>query len=466
MENIKTYTGDVVNATSPQISEAEAIENAGFGRYKYDPRMQQSTVTLPGWQGYSTSGNPNAFYQQPPMGYIGQAMNGYTGYQQPQNYGIGMNPYYINMMNNQYGAQPVYQGYNPYAYQQQQMYQQPQYIQIPPLNNRGEFLPPMDYQDKLSNLATEYWMKEQEQMAENQSRYNNYNFGYNYYGSMFNNFYNPIRQEANNIVREMQEEARQNRLEFNYNLGQLAFNLTYGKGNYDEKALEEIYKGKTVENPYSAPEMSNQLYFQMRFQNAQVFDNSSYYQNFHAQVSAQHNSFIDPNANLKEMFDHAGSLWAAYELEDEAHRRRNLTGTYNSQGYKYFIQKSIAERKNGSSIDNRFGSSTYQNPMNVGGSIPAPGTNIMNIYPGNPRKMKDQQSHVVATPSLTKDGNIEVTLSLPQNWGSHAGETLVVNSNESAYDKKREQFNQFLDSIPGSIYGKSNYELKPDSGGG
>lgn len=452
MENIKTYTGEVVDSASPQISEAEAIENAGFGRYKYDPTMQQNTVSLPGWQGYSTSGNPNAFYQQPPMGYIGQAMNGYIGYPQ-QNYGIGMNPYYMNMMNNQYGGQPVYQGYNPYYYQRQvqQQYQQPQYIQIPPLNYRGEYLPPMDYENKLSNLATQYWMKEQEQAVENQNKYNNnYNFGYNYYGSMmYNNFYNPLRQEASNLVREMQEEARNNRINFNLNLAKLAFNLTYGKDNYDEQKVEEIYKGRTIENPYSSPEISNQLYFQQRFQNAQTFDNSSYYQNFHAQISAQHNSIINPNADLKEMFNNAGTLWATYEMEDEMHRRRNLTGTYNSQGYKYFIQKSIAERKNGSSIDQRFNS--YQNPSIIGGSIPAPGTNVMNIYPGNPRKMKDQ-SHVVATPSLDKDGNIEVTLSLPQNWGSHAGETYVVNSNEAAYDKKREQFNQFLDSIPKSIY--------------
>lgn len=439
MEQIKTYTGEVVEATSPSISEQEAIDNAGFGRYKYDPRMTSNTVSLPGWQGYSTSSNPNGFYPQQPMGYIGQAMYGYQ-----TNYGIGMNPY----MNQQYGGRPVYQGYNPYYFQQsqpvvQQQFQQPQYINIPGVNYRGEFLPPLDYETKLSNLANEYWMKEQEQALENQSRYNS-SFGYGYYGNMmYGNFYNPVRQEANTLIYEMQQEARENRLNFNVNLAKLAFNLAYGKDNYDEERMEAIYKGRSIENPYSSPEFSNQIYFQSRFQNAQAYDNSSYYQNFHAQVSAQHNSFIDPNSNMKEMFDKAGSLWAAYEMEDEMHRRRNLTGTYSSQGYKYFIQKSLAERKNNSSIDNRFGT---QVPYNVGSSIPAPG-NVMSIYPSNPRK-----SHVEATPIIDDDGNIQVTLSVPQTFGSHAGQNYIVNANESSYDKKREEFNRFVDSIPKSIY--------------
>ena len=448
MEQIKTYTGEVVPATSPSISEQEAIDNAGFGKYKYDPRSMQSInsqVSLPGWTGYSTSQNPSGFYQQP-MGYIGQAMYGYTN-----NFGIGMNPYY---MNSQYG-QPVYQGYNPYYYQQQQRPQPQQYIQIPPLNYRGEYLPPMDYETKLSNLANEYWMKEQEQIVENQSKGINTNFGYGYYGNMFNNYYNPLRQEAQSIVQKMQEEARENRINFNINLGKLAFNLTYGQGNYDEQALEEIYRGRTIENPYSTPELSNQIYFQQRFANAVPFDNSAYYQNFHAQVTAQHNQYINPNANLKEMFDNAGSLWAMYEMEDEMHRRRNLTGTYNSQGYKYFIQKTIAERNN--KDNNRFGNQMQYNtpPVGIGGSIPAPGTNMMNIYSGNPRK----ESHVEATPSIDNDGNLNVTLSLPQNWGSHAGQTYIVNNNEAAYDKKREEFNRFIDSIPKSIY-----TLKPGGG--
>ena len=424
MENIKTYKGEVVESTSPIISEQEAIDNASFGKYTYDPMSRmQATVSLPGWQGYSTSPNPQ-FYAQQPMGYIGQAIYGYG--QQPQyGYGIGMNPY-------GYGGNPAFQ-----YFQQPQQQQQPQYVQIAPLNYRGEFLPPADYEERLSKLATEYWMKEQEQFVANQNRYNG--FGYNYYGNMmYGGFYNPLRAEASGIVQDMMQEARENRATFNLNLGKLAFNLTYGQGNYDEQQLESIYKGRTIENPYK--DSMSQFQDQNRFANCIPVDNSSYYQAFHAQVSAQHNAIIRPDSDLKHAFDNAGELWAIYEMEDEMHRRRNLTGTYDSDGYKYFIRKTIAERNN--QQDNRF-----SNPSMVGNTIPAPGS--MNIYTSNPR---NGGTHVATVPSLDNQGNMNLTLSIPCNFGSNKGSVYQVNNNEAAYDKKREEFNRFIDSIPKSIY--------------
>lgn len=438
MEQIKTYMGEVVNSTSPTISEQEAIENASFGKYTYDPmsRMQQTMVSLPGWQGYSTSMNPNGFYQQP-MGYIGQSMMGGNG-----NYGLGMNPYIANMYSNQYGANPY--NPNPIYYQQQQP-QCPQNLQIPPLNYRGEFLPPLDYEEKLNKLSNEYWIKEQEEAVKNQRNYNTFGYGYNYYGNyMYGGFYNPLRNEANNIVLSMQQEARENRINFNVNLGLLAMNLAYGKGNYDEEQIESIYRGKIIDNPYGVS--VNQLYEQNRFNNLVPFDNSNYYQAFHSQISAQHNSIIKPDSNLKEMFDHTGELWATYELEEEQHRRRNLLHTYDSNGYKYFIRKAIAERMN--SDQNRFNG--VASPM-INNTIPAPGTcNTLNIFTKNPRLQQD--SHVVSTPSIDSKGNLDVTLSIPCNFGSQQGSNYIVNQNEATYDKKREEFNRFIDSIPRSIY--------------
>lgn len=434
MEQVKTYMGEVVDSTSPTIiSEKEAAENANFGRYTYDPmsRMQQSMVSLPGWQGYSTNPNPNGFYGQPPMGYIGQSMM--MGQQQP--YGIGMNPYYVN-------SNPAFNnGYmygNPLLYQQQ--VQQPQYMQIPPLNYRGEFLPPIDYEDKLNKLSNEFWLKEQEQAVNNPSNYNS--FGYNYYGGWFNNFYNPLRNEANNIIQSMQQEARENRINFNINLGKLAFNLTYGKGNYDEEQLESIYRGRTIDQPFGVS--MSQLYEQNRFANCVPFDNSNIYQAFHSQVSAQHNAIIRPDSNMKEAFEHAGELWAMYEMEDEMHRRRNLQGAYNSDGYKYFIRKSIAER-NQNKDENRFAAS----PM-INNTIPAPPNNGMNIYTSNPR---NGGSHITTIPSIDDKGDMNITLSIPCNFGSMKGSNYIVNQNEAAYDKRREEFNRFVDSIPKSLYG-------------
>ena len=85
----------------------------------------------------------------------------------------------------------------------------------------------------------------------------------------------------------------------------------------------------------------------------------------------------------------------------------------------------------------------------MGNSIPDPGT--LNIYSKNPRN--NTNSHVNAIPSIDKDGNMNMTLSIPCNFGSQKGSTYtVVNANESAYDQKREEFNRFVDSIPKSIY--------------
>ena len=442
MEQIKTVMGEVVDSTSPTISEQEAIENASFGKYTYDPmsRMQQNMVNLPGWQGYSTSMNPNGFYQQQPMGYIGQSMMMGNG----NNYGIGMNPYIANMYVNQYGANP-YMYNNPIYYQQQQP-QQPQSLQIAPLNYRGEFLPPLDYEEKLAKLSDEYWLKEQEEAVKNSKNYNSFGYGYNYYGNyMYGGFYNPLRNEANSIVLSMQQEARENRIQFNVNLGKLAMNLAYGKGNYDEEQLETIYRGKTIDNPFGVS--VSYLNKQNRFANLVPFDNSNLYQAFHNQISAQHNAIINPNSNLKEAFDHAGELWAMYELEEEQHRRRNLTNAYDSNGYKYFIRKTIAERANPN--QGRF--SGASSPI-INNTIPAPGTglNALNIFSKNPR-LQDS-SHVVSTPSIDSKGNIDVTLSIPCNFGNQSGTNYVVNQNEAAYDKKREEFNRFIDSIPRSIY--------------
>ncbi len=434
MENIKTILGDVVGSTSPSISEQEAAENASFGKYNYDPSsrmMQQGVVSLPGWQGYSTSPNPQAFYgQTQPLGYIGQSMmygnNPYYG-------GIGMNPY----MNPYFAQQPMYQ-----------QPQQPPQIQIPPLNYRGQYLPPLDYEEKLAKLANDAWLKEQEQAVNNRAAYNN--FGYNYYGSMMYGAYynNPVRMEANSIIQNMQREAEENRIQFNINLGKLAYNLAYGKGKYNEEQLEQIYRGRTIENPMGVTPQD--LYAEHRFDNCVPFDNSAYYQAFHNQVSAQHNAIIRPDSNMKEAFDHAGELWAMYELEDEAHRRRNFSSSYNLDGYKYFIQKSIAERnaRFNNADDKRFGNqASYYNGFG-GNAVPAPGT--MNIYAGNPRK---GGSFVDAIPSIDNDGNMNLTLSIPCNFGSKQGSTYTVsNANEAAYDKKREEFNRFVDTIPKSIY--------------
>ena len=62
--------------------------------------------------------------------------------------------------------------------------------------------------------------------------------------------------------------------------------------------------------------------------------------------------------------------------------------------------------------------------------------------------------------SLADDGTLNISLNIPCNVGSHAGEVYTVNQNEAEYQERRERFGRFLDSIPGNIYLDNQKEKK------
>lgn len=421
MEKIKIFCGEAVNDASPPNSEQEAVQAASFGAYNYDPTMrstvQPNPVFLNGWSGFSTSQNQN---------------NGFTAMNPPI-----YNPYYYNQPG--LGAMPMY-GYGNPAYQyfqQPTMMQQPQQnlmVHIDGINFRGEYLPPMDYEEKIAELQKEYWIKEQEQYAKQSMQSANYsNFGYNYYGNpYYNNFYqmNSLRSEVSQIISDMQNEARENRKQLNLQLSRLAHNIC--DKEYDETILEEMYTGKDIENPCGMTYAD--LYTQNRFSNLVPFDNSQMYVNQQLAVSAQYSAIIRPDADMKECFENMGVLNAQYELEKEAHRRRDYSSMYDSSdsGYKYFVRKKAAER---------YGQKV--NPTNNNIQSNAPNNNIIIA-----RSMMNQFPTLSNSGALSDDGTLTVTC----NFGSKQGQVYSVNENEAKYDKNRENFNRFLDSIPKSIY--------------
>ena len=63
--------------------------------------------------------------------------------------------------------------------------------------------------------------------------------------------------------------------------------------------------------------------------------------------------------------------------------------------------------------------------------------------------------------NIADDGTLNISLNIPCNVGSHAGEVYTVhNQNEAEYQEKRERFGRFLDSIPGNIYLDNQKEKK------
>lgn len=411
------FTGGEPLDSSPPItmneavSYNEAVENAGFGKYDYDPGMRlmsQPVSLFPGGYGYN---NPQ--FMNPPVG-------------------IGSNPY-----------MPM--NYNPALYYQQQVQQQPQVpttYHIPALNFSGsDYLPPINFEEDIEKLKLDAWMKKEEQDAQqsvNRSNNGIYSgYGYNYYGVPFYNpyQYNSINSEIMQKVNEMQNEARENRIALNIQLSKLAHNVA-GE-TYDESLLEERYRGKTVPIP-GAPKTQLELYEQTRFSNLVEFDNSQFYRNHDMAVSREYNAIIPKNANMEECFKNMGIVYAQYEMEEEQHRRRNGATLYDSDNdsYRYFVRSKAAERyakKNG---------------------IPVPG--VQNTPENFKQNMLNSFSTLSQSAKICEDGTLNITC----NFGSHAGETYTVrNSEEAGYEKDRERFQSFLNSIPGSIY-------TPDPNGG
>lgn len=424
------FTGEVLQtSTSPPfsqdnfISEQEAIQNASFGKYDYDPgaRMMSQPVNLyPGGYGYGSNPQQNSAFSMgnPAFGFMNPPIDPNTGYY-----------------------------YNPYAqaYQEQLKQisaQQVQYF-VQPVNFGGEFLPNLDYNDEIEKLKMEAWQKEQDMVAQN-SVNNPYSGSYfggiNYYGQPYFspfNFYqmNGLNNEISQRINELKEEARENRLALSMRLSKLAHN--YLGEQYNEDDLRERYTGKTIitDTPMSGMTYGDIIEMN-RFNNLVPFDNSQMYRDASEAVSKQYHQFIPEDADMKECFDNMGVVYRVYELEEEKHRRRNKGSLYNANdnSYKYFVRAKAAER--------------YAAQKN-GGSL------INSVNNASPQNMSQMFPTLAQSAKLTDDGTLNVVC----NFGSKAGQVYSVhNSQESEYDQQREAF---INSISQSIYLDS-----PNPGGG
>lgn len=419
------YTGEPINFGSPTNFDQDSLmaeQAASFGKYDYDPgtRMMMSSQPVsiyPGNYGYNT----NVPFMNPPT------------------VGLGSYPY----QNQQYG---YYQGQgNPaiaYMQQQQQNLNTEITYFIKPVNFSGrEYLPLPGFEKQIEELKNKYWNLEQEQIAKDCVDRSNsvygfgYNYGTNYYGTPY--YYNPyqynsMNAEIGNCINRMQEEARQNRVNFSVMISKLAHNIAGHK--IDEAEIRERYTGKTVTAPAGCSMTYADLYQQNKLYNLVPFDNSQQYRDFHAAVSREFNEIIPKGSNLADTLDNMGILGAQYELEKEQHRRRNGGLLYNSDdnSYKYFVRAKAAERyaeKNGGSLTRSvLGSNNPSMPNSLSSSL----------FPTLSQSAK-----------LCDDGTLNITC----NFGSKAGQVYSVhNSQEAGYIQDKERFNNFLNSIPGNIY--------------
>ena len=420
------YTGEPLpNGSPPFLSEfgteAEAIENASFGKYDYDPgnrMMNNQPITItPGGYGYNN----------PVMGGIGMPMMSQMNYQMNNyNYGYG-NPAL------------AYQQQQQMMYMQQQQQSTEVRMFIPPINFSSDYLPSAGFEEEIERMKLEYWAKEQEAIGResvDRQMMNPYGGFQNYYGVPFYNpyQYNAINNEIANRAEQMKREARENRISLNMKLSKLAH--SYLKDGVDDKAIEEMYTGKEVVVPVTPSTVTiHDIYLENKLRNLVPFNNAPIYNEMDLAVSRSFNRFIPEDANMQQTFENMGVVAANYVLEEEQHRRRNGAVLYNSDdnSYKYFVRRKAAERhaqKTGMNIGNNM-----MTPQSESGITPQ---SLMSAFPT-----------LNQTATLTDDGTLNITC----NFGSRAGQTYSVhNSQESRYNMDKERFHKFIDSIPGSIY--------------
>jgi phage terminase small subunit len=438
------YTGEPLQLGSPNLSQTEeAAGMASFGKYNYEPGMnnyaqqpaiQQPVTINPGGYGYNSNNMVPGIGMNPPQPMYYN--NGYYPnmyYNQQQYYPYGYNSGYYPQSNPSYNPSFGYSigGFN--NYQNQQPITS---YRIEPLNPGGnEYLPPADLQDKIDALEMELWKKQQEEdikrSVDGSMIYNN---GYNYYGVPYYNpwQYNNCDMEIRNKIEEIKKDARENRIALNMKLSKLAHNIAGEQ--ISDSAIIERYNGRVVQLPQSAQIDPREYQHQMYLESLVPFDNSAMYREYDAMVSAQHNKFVDPNADAKTAFSNIHALMTEYDIEEEQHRRKDGSRLYNanSGAYSYFVKKKAEER--------------YKAEHGISST---PMGNVPTISHPN----LNQFSTLSRNAELSDDG----TLTIKVPFGEHAGEDYtVVNSQESAYNAKRDQFNSFLNSIPGSIYGNNN----------
>lgn len=412
------YSGEPVQTGSPPFSddksqEYEAASMASFGKYDYDPSRRVTNQIYPGQTGYTPyhmCGLGNPVLNQP-LGYI--------------------NP-----------VQPTYNQFRPY-YQQPQQVQQPKTCHIAGVGSvlNGEFMPPADFDERIEKMKAEYISKQidieaKEFVDRKNSIYNNGYFGTNYYGmSYYNPYqYNSLNAEISKQVEAMKDEARENRMAFNLNLSKLAHNIA--KDGIDSSAIEERYRGRDVNIPTAIVQTPQEYYEYARLANMVPVDNSQQYRDFEASVNRSIREALPENANLEETFKGMNLLMAQWEMEEELHRRRDGSGLYNSKdnAYKHFLRKKAEQRY----------------AVEKGINLPPA---LVGFDAQQARKDFIASSPLSQVSKLADDGTLEVNLTLPCNVGSKAGQMYSCNSNESAYEEKRQRFASFLNSIP------SNSEL-------
>lgn len=475
------------------VQHEQAIQQAPQQNYQfvYDPNLG-----LGNQQQMQYNYNPNMMgYNYNQQNMSNQGYNPNIGYNYNQQIQVGSQGY--NYQNQ--GVQsfnPQFRGQNQY----QQPVQQQKIFHVPPLNFGGEFMPSVGWEEKIDKIESELWFKIQQETVDRKFSSLNgpgfANMGPNFYGNAYFGYgMTQAEQDAIQAVKEMEAEARQNKIDFNIRISKIAHH--YLQDDVTDQQIEEMYTGRDilVDDTIYDPVFENEL---NRMNNLVPIDTAAKYRRHFLAVQAEHNSIVPADANMQEGLEAMGMLAMNYAFEEERARRRNCGEDYDQNVYKHIVRSKAMKRhqeKHGMSLmddydiygrpihhnrTNDYGNAGFANRAStietVNPNETAGFANLaamMNSYYFTEEEKKRNLAAIENVKDRLKNGEdidtdklkVELlktfmgpsanisddgTLILPHPPGMGSGES-IHNSQESEYDYDRQRFGQFMDSVPGGV---------------
>ena len=345
MNRYDFYSGEPVSSpdfiSQNTTNMSNIVENTGQAiQYSYDPNMrysqmmqqnQQQNMYYPGGYGYN---QPYNSYQQQ-MPFMNPPINPYQPQQYPYGNGIGFagNPAidYLNQIN-----KPLNLNF------------EDRVVHVDGFNTGSNMLLSPDAEDICNKLQLEMMAEQEEAIEKRNQRFQGYfnNNGYynNYYGMPYMSTWQDqtVTMKYRRMIDEMKQEAVEKRKNFNKRLSKLTHN--YLNDNISEDDIDMIYDGYS----YTIPGVTMRCQSECdRFSRMVPVSNQAAYINHYNEVTKMYDTLLPQNCNMQEFLHQQGVLQIYYNLEDEYHRRRDVSQFYQGDSYKRFLRKAVRNRDGG-----------------------------------------------------------------------------------------------------------------------
>ena len=219
-------------------------------------------------------------------------------------------------------------------------------IYVPGYNPSGtEMLLPSNIEEICDNLQMDM-MEEQEKAIENRRKrfqgYFNNNYGNNYYGMPYMTDYydNSVTIKYRNKVNEIKQAAIEKRQSLNKNLEKLA--RSYLGDDISDDDIDQKYSGYSYTVPareIQDEDNINKLSSMISVSNAGVYKEHS------SKVTAEYRKLVGESPDMNEFFGNLGLVQFQENLDEEYHKRKDLSQYYQSDTYRSIIRRNVAIRK-------------------------------------------------------------------------------------------------------------------------